>query len=174
MRKPWAQAADFSRRTSTSTQGVARSMATNRSRRTSSSGSCGRYFRSTGTHPGTSSLKVLTSALGSQGRQVRHPVAARAAVEAEAGDAFADELPRHRQIPDKRQEARSGGLTLLSPAEDTPADSGTFEVTANQVQVGTYPAGQVVSLGSFWHSSQAIEIQGANVPKAYAYIPSTR
>ncbi len=101
-------------------------------------------------------------------------MAARAAVEAEAGDAFADELPRHRQIPDKRQEARSGGLTLLSPAEDTPADSGTFEVTANQVQVGTYPAGQVVSLGSFWHSSQAIEIQGANVPKAYAYIPSTR
>lgn len=34
--------------------------------------------------------------------------------------AFADELPRHRQIPDKRQEARSGGLTLPSPAEDTP------------------------------------------------------
>lgn len=47
-------------------------------------------------------------------------------------------------------------------------------MTANQVRFGTYPAGQVVSLGSLWHSSQAIEIQGANVPKAYAYIPSTR
>ena len=59
---------------------------------------------------------------------------------------------------------------MLSPAED----SGTFAVTANQVRVGAYPAGQVVSLGSFWHSGQAIEIQGANVPKAYAHIPSIR
>jgi hypothetical protein len=54
-----------------------------------------------------------------------------------------------------------------------PPGTGTFEVTGNQVKVGTYPAGQVVSLGSFWQS-QAFEIQGANVPKAYAYIPSTR
>ena len=37
----------------------------------------------------------------------------------------------------------------------------------------SYPAGQVVSLGSFWQS-QAFEIKGANVPKAYAYIPNTR
>ena len=54
-----------------------------------------------------------------------------------------------------------------------PPGTGTFEVTANQVKVGTYPAGQVVSLGSFWQS-QAFEIKGANVPKAYAYIPNTR
>lgn len=54
-----------------------------------------------------------------------------------------------------------------------PPGSGTFEVTGNEVKVGTYPAGQVASLGSFWES-QAFEIKGANVPKAYAYIPSTR
>jgi hypothetical protein len=54
-----------------------------------------------------------------------------------------------------------------------PPGTGTFEVTANEVKVGIYPAGQVVSLGSFWQS-QAFEIKGANVPKAYAYIPSTR
>jgi hypothetical protein len=39
--------------------------------------------------------------------------------------------------------------------------------------IAPYPAGQVVSLGSFWQS-QAFEIKGANVPKAYAYIPNTR
>ena len=54
-----------------------------------------------------------------------------------------------------------------------PPGTGTFEVTGNEVKVGTYPAGQVVSLGSFW-TSQAFEIKGANVPKVYAYIPSTR
>jgi hypothetical protein len=51
-----------------------------------------------------------------------------------------------------------------------PAGSGSYEVTANQVKVGTFPAGQTVSLGSFW-SSQAIQIQGMNAAKAYAYIP---
>lgn len=54
-----------------------------------------------------------------------------------------------------------------------PPGTGTFEVTGNEVRVGTYPAGQVVSLGSFWQS-QAFEIKGANVPKAYAYIPNQR
>ena len=53
-----------------------------------------------------------------------------------------------------------------------PAGSGSFEVTGNQVRVGTYPAGQTAFLGSFW-SSQAFQVQGANVPKAYAYIPTT-
>ena len=52
-----------------------------------------------------------------------------------------------------------------------PAGSGSFEVTGNQVRVGTYPAGQTAFLGSFFNS-QAFQIQGLEVPKAYAYIPA--
>lgn len=52
-----------------------------------------------------------------------------------------------------------------------PAGSGSYEVTANEVKVGTYPAGQTADLGSFW-GSQAFQIRGMNVPKAYAYIPT--
>ena len=51
-----------------------------------------------------------------------------------------------------------------------PAGTGSYEVTANETRVGTYPAGQVVNLGSFWNS-QAFQIKGINVPKAYAWIP---
>jgi hypothetical protein len=68
------------------------------------------------------------------------------------------------------------GNCISSPCQvllKMPPGSGTFEVTGNEVRVGTYPAGQVVSLGSFWQS-QAFVIKGANVPKAYAYIPNTR
>lgn len=53
-----------------------------------------------------------------------------------------------------------------------PAGSGSYEVTGNEVRVGTYPAGQTAFLGSFWNS-QAFQIRGLNVPKAYAYIPSS-
>jgi hypothetical protein len=52
-----------------------------------------------------------------------------------------------------------------------PAGKGSYEVIANQVKVGVYPAGQTVSLGSFF-SSQAFQIKGMDVPKAYAYIPA--
>ncbi|HYN77867.1 MAG TPA: hypothetical protein VES73_08745 [Lamprocystis sp. (in: g-proteobacteria)] len=52
-----------------------------------------------------------------------------------------------------------------------PAGSGSYTVTGNQGRVGTYPAGRTAFLGSFWNS-QAFEVQGANVPKAYAYIPA--
>lgn len=52
-----------------------------------------------------------------------------------------------------------------------PAGSGNYEVTANEVRVGTFPAGQTAFLGSFWES-QAFAIKGMNVPKAYAYIPA--
>jgi hypothetical protein len=51
-----------------------------------------------------------------------------------------------------------------------PAGTGSYEVTGNQVKIGVYPAGKKANLGSFWES-QAFEIQGMNVPKAYAYIP---
>ena len=52
-----------------------------------------------------------------------------------------------------------------------PAGSGSYEVTANQVKVGSYPAGQAVDLGSYF-SSQAFQIVGMDVPKAYAYVPA--
>ena len=51
-----------------------------------------------------------------------------------------------------------------------PAGTGSYVVTGNQITLGTYPAGQNADLGSFY-SSQAIEIRGMDVPKAYAYIP---
>lgn len=51
-----------------------------------------------------------------------------------------------------------------------PAGSGSYEVTGNGTKLGTYPAGQTSMVGSFWQS-QAIEIVGMDVPKAYAYIP---
>jgi hypothetical protein len=54
-----------------------------------------------------------------------------------------------------------------------PAGTGTYEVTGNEAKVGVYPAGQTASLGSFWQT-QAFQIQGMNVPKAYVYIPNQR
>lgn len=51
-----------------------------------------------------------------------------------------------------------------------PAGTGSLEVTANQVRVGSFPAGQTVNLGEYF-SSQAFRIPGANVPPAYVYIP---
>ncbi len=52
-----------------------------------------------------------------------------------------------------------------------PAGTGSYKVTGNETDIGTYPAGQEASLGSFWNS-QAFQIRGMDVPKAYAYIPS--
>ena len=52
-----------------------------------------------------------------------------------------------------------------------PPGSGTYEVTGNETKIGDFPAGQIVSLGSFWESN-AIKVFGANVPAAYVYIPS--
>jgi type 1 fimbria pilin len=54
-----------------------------------------------------------------------------------------------------------------------PPGTGNYEVTANEVSVGTFPAGQTASLGSFWQS-QAFAIKGMDAPKAYAYIPVQR
>ena len=52
-----------------------------------------------------------------------------------------------------------------------PAGSGSYEVTGNEVSIGTFPAGQTVKLGSFF-KTQAIEVKGAGVPKTYVYIPN--
>lgn len=53
-----------------------------------------------------------------------------------------------------------------------PAGSGSYEVTANEVSVGTYPAGETANIGSFYQS-QGIEIKGAGVPKTYVYISNS-
>jgi hypothetical protein len=52
-----------------------------------------------------------------------------------------------------------------------PEGKGSYEVIANQVKVGEYPAGQTADLGSFFNS-QAFQIVGMNVPRAYAYVPA--
>jgi hypothetical protein len=53
-----------------------------------------------------------------------------------------------------------------------PPGTGTYEVmSSSDGRIGEYPAGETVKLGSFW-STQAFEIKGMDVPKAYAYIPS--
>jgi len=54
-----------------------------------------------------------------------------------------------------------------------PAGTGSYEVTANEVSVGTFPAGQTAFLGSFWQS-QAFAIKGMDAPKTYAYVPVQR
>jgi len=54
-----------------------------------------------------------------------------------------------------------------------PAGAGSYEVTANEMSVGTFPAGQTAFLGSFWQS-QAFAIKGMDAPKTYAYIPVQR
>ena len=52
-----------------------------------------------------------------------------------------------------------------------PPGKGSYEVTGNEVKVGTFPAGQTVSLGGYW-SSQNFVIVGAGVPPVYVYIPA--
>ncbi|MGB5833312.1 MAG: hypothetical protein WBG92_15150 [Thiohalocapsa sp.] len=64
------------------------------------------------------------------------------------------------------------GTCALSPCLVTlemPPGDGSYEVTGNQIRVGTYPAGKTVRLGNFF-DSQAFAIKGADVPKAYVYI----
>ena len=50
-----------------------------------------------------------------------------------------------------------------------PAGSGSYEVTGNSVTIGTFPAGETVNLGNYFES-QALAVEGADVPKAYVYI----
>jgi hypothetical protein len=50
-----------------------------------------------------------------------------------------------------------------------PAGSGSYEVTGNEVTIGTFPAGETVNLGNYYQS-QAFAIKGADVPKACVYI----
>lgn len=66
------------------------------------------------------------------------------------------------------------GDCATSPCRVTlqmPPGDGSFEVTANEVSLGEYPAGKAVDLGNFF-SSQAFAIKGAGVKKAYVYMPA--
>ncbi len=54
-----------------------------------------------------------------------------------------------------------------------PPGTGSYEVTGNEVRVGTYPAGQTVNLGGYW-DSQKFEIVGAKVAPVYVYVPRQR
>lgn len=65
------------------------------------------------------------------------------------------------------------GNCATSPCQVTlqmPPGDGSYEVTGNEVLIGTYPAGQAVNLGNYFES-QAFEVKGAGVKKAYVYIP---
>ena len=64
------------------------------------------------------------------------------------------------------------GNCLSSPCQvflQMPAGEGEYEVTANQVKLGVFPAGQNVDLGGITESS-VIEIQGMDAPKTYVYV----
>jgi hypothetical protein len=68
------------------------------------------------------------------------------------------------------------GSCVIQPCEVRlvmPSGSGHYQVTANRVKVGAYPAGQTVSVGSFYET-QAIRVEKPGVPPAYVYVPSTR
>ena len=65
------------------------------------------------------------------------------------------------------------GNCATSPCRVTlqmPPGNGEFEVTGNEIRIGTYPAGQAVDLGNYFES-QAFAVKGAGVRKAYVYIP---
>lgn len=54
-----------------------------------------------------------------------------------------------------------------------PSGEGTYEITANEIKVGDFRAGKLVTLGSFFESN-AIKLPGTDVPPAYVYIPNVR
>jgi hypothetical protein len=54
-----------------------------------------------------------------------------------------------------------------------PKGSGSYKVTGNGMTYGAYPAGQKVSLGSFF-TSNTVQVPDAGVPAAYVYVPASR
>jgi hypothetical protein len=53
---------------------------------------------------------------------------------------------------------------------EMPRGDASVVVTANEISLGSFPAGQTVAIGSFFESN-AIKFLGAGVPPAYVYIP---
>ena len=54
-----------------------------------------------------------------------------------------------------------------------PKGTGSYEVTGNEVKLGSFPAGKTVSIGSFFES-HTIKFPGTEIPPAYIYIPNVR
>jgi hypothetical protein len=54
-----------------------------------------------------------------------------------------------------------------------PAGTGSYQVTGNGLNLGTYPAGKEAGLGNFWEN-QIFQIRGMDVPDTHAYIPPDR
>ncbi len=52
---------------------------------------------------------------------------------------------------------------------EMPPGAGSYRVTANEVKVGDFPAGQRVLLGSFFETN-AIKLPGTQVPPTYIYV----
>ena len=68
------------------------------------------------------------------------------------------------------------GSCITAPCQVSlvmPPGQGSYEVTGNQVRVGTYPAGQTVNLGGYYESQKFV-IVGAKVAPAYVYVPNQR
>jgi hypothetical protein len=57
---------------------------------------------------------------------------------------------------------------------EMPPGDGNYRVDAGpgQIRIGEFPAGETVSLGSFFESG-SIKLPGANVPPAYIYVPES-
>ncbi len=53
-----------------------------------------------------------------------------------------------------------------------PEGTGSYQVTGNGIDVGEYPAGKKVNIGSYWESYY-FDIVGADVPRAYAFMGDT-
>ena len=51
-----------------------------------------------------------------------------------------------------------------------PAGEGSFLVRGTAVDIGEYPAGQTVFLGSFWRGSHRFTVEGTDAPPAYLFV----
>lgn len=51
-----------------------------------------------------------------------------------------------------------------------PPGEGEYQVTSNNIDLGTFPAGQTADLGAFWRGSHYIEVQGLDVPPALFWV----
>lgn len=55
-----------------------------------------------------------------------------------------------------------------------PPGEGEYQVTSNNLDLGSFPAGQTVNLGSFWRGAHQIEVQGSDAPVAHFWVTGDR
>jgi len=68
------------------------------------------------------------------------------------------------------------GTCAIAPCRvffEMPPGEGEYVVRGMAFDYGTYPAGKTVNLGDFY-DAVVIDVVGADVPKAYVYIPVYR